>query len=101
MVLRFGFPLAAERPLYSELKNTLRGLVRAPGFPLAAERPLYSELVDTDTTPSDTRIRTAPTQLLDDNTRIRSCETPALLDDITRRIRSLEVADAYKEKTTS
>ena len=43
--------------------------------------------------------RNAPTQLLDDNTRIRSCETPALLDDNTRRIRSLEVADAYKEKT--
>ena len=32
--------------------------------------------MDTDTTPSDTRIRTAPTQLLDNNTRIRSCETP-------------------------
>ncbi len=50
LVLRFGFPLAAERPLYSELKNTLRGIVPRSGFPLAAERPLYSELVDTDTT---------------------------------------------------
>ena len=43
------------------------------------------------------------------DTRIRTCYentpcphgVPALLDDNTRRIRSLEVADAYKEKTAS
>ena len=71
-----GFPLNCRTPpLYSELKNTLRGIVPRSGFPLAAERPLYSELVDT-TLASDTRIRTAPAQLLDDNTRMRSCETP-------------------------
>ena len=71
-----GFPLNCRTPpLYSELKNTLRGIVPRSGFPLAAERPLYSELVDT-TLASDTRIRTAPAQLLEDNTRIRSCETP-------------------------
>ena len=34
LVLRFGFPLAAERPLYSELKNTLRGLDPRTRFPL-------------------------------------------------------------------
>ena len=39
------------------------GWLRVPGFPLTAERPLYSELVDT-TLASDTRIRTAPTQYL-------------------------------------
>ena len=71
-----GFPLNCRTPpLYSELKNTLRGIVPRSGFPLAAERTLYSELVDTTLT-TDTRIHTAPTQLLEDNTRIRSCETP-------------------------
>ena len=60
----------------SQGHNTgLRLLVPRSGFPLAAERTLYSELVDT-TLATDTRIRTAPTQLLEDNTRIRSCETP-------------------------
>ena len=54
----------------SQGHNTvLRGIVPRSGFPLAAERPLYSELVDT-TLASDTRIRTASAQLLDDNTRI-------------------------------
>jgi len=40
---------------------------------LAAERTLYSELVDT-TLATDTRIRTAPTQLLEDNTRIQNTQ---------------------------
>ena len=74
-----GYGLESPSPggARSQGHNTgLRGIAPRSGFPLAADRPLYSELVDTDTTPSDTRIRTAPTQLLDDNTRIRSCETP-------------------------
>ena len=74
-----GYGLESPSPggARSQGHNTgLRGLVLRFGFPLAAERPLYSELVDT-TLASDTRIRTAPTQYLYyDNTRIRSCEVP-------------------------
>ena len=74
-----GFPLTAERPLYSELvtqQYSPRVGLRF-GFPLAAERPLYSELVDTDmfsfffySEPvireyaHVTRIHTAPTEYL-------------------------------------
>ena len=46
LVLRSGFPLAAERPLYSELVIQDYSPRVSPrfGFPLAAGRPLYSEL---------------------------------------------------------
>ena len=54
------------------------GWLRVPGFPLTAERTLYSELVIREYVPPPRAI-------------------PVLLDDNTR-IRSLEVADAYKEK---
>ena len=72
-----GFPLNCRTHPLLVAKESSLGVCLCFVFPLAAERPLYSELVDT-TLASDTRIRTAPTQLLDDNTRtrIRSSETP-------------------------
>ena len=82
----------------SELKLVMRethvskSLLSAVCFFLKRDARLAAKkLVDTDTNmfsfffysepvireyAHDTRIRTAPTQLLDDNTRIRSCETP-------------------------
>ena len=67
-----GYGLESPSPggAQSQGHNTgLRGLAPCTGFPLNCRTPpLYSELVDTDTTPSDTRIRTAPTQLPDFNT---------------------------------
>ena len=94
LVLRFGFPLAAERPLYSELKNTLRGLVPCTRFPLNCRTPpllganghttLYSTYVHGYASCAPARLRSQSPFLRPSGRALGSSRSLARLPGVTR-----------------